>query len=784
MVASNHKQCFYPCHFLLHIFLIFSFFFFLPPKVLSETVDVSLSWDENTKSELVGYRLFHRLDGQNYDFNTPIWHGTSTNCVISNLAANTAHYFIVRAYGKSGIESSNSNEVVYRGLMISNFPDRSGAEALSSQSVSGFIYVFTHPDDHIESVRFYLDDVLMRGSPYTVEDTARYDLEGTAKDGSANPFDTRSLANGLHDITAQIVFTDGTMQILSGPFIVSNTSLAILERLAITGSRSINESTTESYTAIATYSDGTTKNVTAGATWTEDSAYASTTNQGLLTASSVTSNQSVLVTATYAKNGVSRSAQKMVTITNTVPVLSGLSISGSSSVIENNSNHYSAIATYSDGTTKNVTAGATWTDDSVHASMNNGILSTVEVMEDEIITITVSFTHQNITKKSQKTVTIINVPLSNMVPTRPIVIAPYNGQVNCNLTFEVTTQPFVDPDGDSHTKTRWEVSSDSHFSNLVLDMTSSERLTSMIIPHTLLKENTAYYLRVQFQDYYLATSEWSETVLFYTASDIRDTNDNGIPDDQEVGTGVDLDENGIDDINEPDKIKSVKLEEGYTAIGVYKDSNSVRHIDAVELIDPKTLPDTLNTPPSLPDTLFSYRVSVTSPGAEAFVTIYYSQPIPDGAKFFKYDTMNGWSDYSDYTTFNGDGRSFTIKVKDGSYGDCDGVANGIILDPGGLLDGGGFFDDEAAGSERDWYNFSCFIVSSTKNTENIQPRAKNGASWKSVMLGIIFLEPVFENSFRKSGPLAVFLFVSGLLSCFILLERGLNRKKHFEMRKH
>ncbi|MFZ0484440.1 MAG: CFI-box-CTERM domain-containing protein, partial [Desulfobacterales bacterium] len=56
--------------------------------------------------------------------------------------------------------------------------------------------------------------------------------------------------------------------------------------------------------------------------------------------------------------------------------------------------------------------------------------------------------------------------------------------------------------------------------------------------------------------------------------------------------------------------------------------------------------------------------------------------------FYKYDTINGWYDYSEHTTFNDDGQSVTLELKDGGYGDSDGLANGVIVDPGGIASGG------------------------------------------------------------------------------------------------
>ena len=71
-------------------------------------------------------------------------------------------------------------------------------------------------------------------------------------------------------------------------------------------------------------------------------------------------------------------------------------------------------------------------------------------------------------------------------------------------------------------------------------------------------------------------------------------------------------------------------------------------------------------------------------------------------QYYLYDTVNGWQDYTQYTPFNPDGRSVTVELQDGGHGDSDGLANGVIVDPGGLdsaatvgadsgSDGGGCF---------------------------------------------------------------------------------------------
>jgi len=275
-------------------------------------------------------------------------------------------------------------------------------------------------------------------------------------------------------------------------------------------------------------------------------------------------------------------------------------------------------------------------------------------------------------------------PGSNLPPLRPFIASPYYGQMECGLLAHITTEPFSDPDGDLHSQSRWQISKQDDFSSLILDVTSTESLKELTVPHMLLEEETAYYVRVRFHDAYSEPSDWSETIEFTTASAVNDLNANGVPDEQEVGYDIDLNEDGIADNDQPEVIKCAQTTDGAVFIGVCKVSDSISAIEALEKIDPSTISDDTNRPENLPFGLFSYRLSVNEPGATATVRAYFSKDILKAGTFYKYDTISGWQDYSQHTTFGEDGRSVILEVKDGGYGDSDGIANRVIVDPGGL----------------------------------------------------------------------------------------------------
>ena len=73
---------------------------------------VEVTWDPNTEVDLAGYRIFIHPEGQAYDYNNPTWEGTET-LVGFDLGYNETYYLVCRAYDTEGLESGDSNELVY-----------------------------------------------------------------------------------------------------------------------------------------------------------------------------------------------------------------------------------------------------------------------------------------------------------------------------------------------------------------------------------------------------------------------------------------------------------------------------------------------------------------------------------------------------------------------------------------------------------------------------------------------------------------------------------------------
>jgi len=398
----------------------------------------------------------------------------------------------------------------------------------------------------------------------------------------------------------------------------------------------------------------------------------------------------------------------------TLSSLSSLSISGSDFVSEDNSAGYVATATFSDGTTQAVTGNATWNENSMYAGINSsGVLTASEVTEDTSMTIHAGYSIRGVTKTATKVMTIIDVPISNLPPDTPNIVYPENFSGDVEVPLNITTTTYSDPNNDGHIQSQWQISEQSNFSTRVVDITSDNYLTTFSVPHMALKSNHKYYVRVRFFDIYSTASNWSGTVEFTTAVFIVDININGISDADEVDDSVDFNLDGIPDNDQPQIIKCIRASDGSVSIGIERVSSSVVEIESLEVIDPDTISDTVNRPADLIFGLFAYRIGVRTAGDIATIRIYFSGDLFASDVFYKYDTINGWYDYSEHTTFNDDGQSVTLELKDGGYGDSDGLANGVIVDPGGIASGGSTYTDSSASAGKSGGGGGCFIATAS-----------------------------------------------------------------------
>ncbi|HIE43681.1 MAG TPA: hypothetical protein EYP78_02655 [Candidatus Omnitrophica bacterium] len=114
--------------------------------------------------------------------------------------------------------------------------------------------------------------------------------------------------------------------------------------------------------------------------------------------------------------------------------------------------------------------------------------------------------------------------------------------------------------------------------------------------------------------------------------------------------------------------------------------------------------------------VFSFRID-TRPdtGLEVQVTFQLDKPFQQGDKWFKYyPDARGWDDtYGENITDGIGTRQVTLKFKDGDYGDVDGIANGIIVDPSGPAY---TLEEEKEEKDKGGGGSDCFIATAAYGT--------------------------------------------------------------------
>jgi chitinase len=279
------------------------------------------------------------------------------------------------------------------------------------------------------------------------------------------------------------------------------------------------------------------------------------------------------------------------------------------------------------------------------------------------------------------------VPQNNFEPDAPSPVSPVNQQV-VELTPVLQTNQFFDPDsGDFHSATQWQIYREAD-NVCVFDITSEYLLTQLQVPELILAAESNYLWKARYFDNHGAPSPWSGSGSFTTQPSINDTNQNGIPDEQEVETPSDLDRNGQWDSNQH-TIKCVKTKKGKALGLAFKEAGAVIEIESLAAESDSSSEisaSTASNPVNFPFGLINFKLVLSQPGDQAEITIHFSEPAPKGSRWIKYDPIEGtWTDYTALAQLSADRQSVTLYLEDGGEGDADGTVNGIIVDPSGIV---------------------------------------------------------------------------------------------------
>lgn len=108
--------------------------------------------------------------------------------------------------------------------------------------------------------------------------------------------------------------------------------------------------------------------------------------------------------------------------------------------------------------------------------------------------------------------------LTGNPPNRPVPSSPSNGALQQPLSPTLTTQDFIDPDGDAHQASWWEVreASQTYSNPIYTSGIDTVNKVQIMLPPNGMKYGTTYYWRVKFQDARGDWSDWSDQFQFKT----------------------------------------------------------------------------------------------------------------------------------------------------------------------------------------------------------------------------------------------------------------------------
>ena len=121
-------------------------------------------------------------------------------------------------------------------LRLSSNPNRSASVLLEGSSLSGNAYIYAQSTQYsTKQVRFYLD-TSTNSSPTKIENIIPYDLGGTESNGDAIRFNTATISDGSHTLTAELENNVGSIEVIQSQFFVTNNEprLTISESLLTT----------------------------------------------------------------------------------------------------------------------------------------------------------------------------------------------------------------------------------------------------------------------------------------------------------------------------------------------------------------------------------------------------------------------------------------------------------------------------------------------------------------------------------------------------------------------
>jgi hypothetical protein len=120
-----------------------------------------------------------------------------------------------------------------------------------------------------------------------------------------------------------------------------------------------------------------------------------------------------------------------------------------------------------------------------------------------------------------------------------------------------------------------------------------------------------------------------------------------------------------------------------TGTGIVTFSTNNSFLVNLVAVSESSLPQAGKPTQAFPHGFFSFDITGIAPGDTVIVTITLPTTMPMGTQYWKYQVPAGWIDATPLLGDNDGDNVLTLTLTDGGLGDADGIANGIIVEPGG-----------------------------------------------------------------------------------------------------
>ena len=354
-------------------------------------------------------------------------------------------------------------------------------------------------------------------------------------------------------------------------------------------------------------------------------------------------------------------------------------------------------------------------------------------------------------------------PTNNSLASQALLSSPDDAATEVSLSPTLETEAYSG--AQTHTRTQWQISQVADFSsNIVFDVTSASHLETVAVPEFVLVPNSTYYWRARFYDEPNGGVQWSASRSFTTTA-TNPLGADGIPTDQVVDSD-DLDLDGDPATDFSGTYRAINSAVGSKQVALKVPAGLA--IDSLKAVDPADIADSTGKPDSMPFGLVQFKVSGVAIGATVNLELFISDAMSSGSVWYKYNSVNGWLDYSANAVIAA--NKVTLTLVDGGVGDSDGVANGVIIDPSGVgVAGSGAPTASAAASSG---GGACFIATAAFGDYG-HPYVKVLRTFRDKYLQTISAgRAVVQFYYKYSPPLAAFIakrvWARGLAFLFLL----------------